>query len=148
MLQVTPLSRRVIGLAIEVHRHLGPGLYESIYRECLTYELRRAGVGYQSEVPIPLSYRDQKLAAGYRADLLIGQELIVEIKSVDQLLPIHTAQLLTYVQLAGVPQGLLMNFNSVILRHGLKSVFNRRTRPGNIEDLDLAPNLEQNLQKD
>jgi GxxExxY protein len=125
MLEYTPLSRRVIGCAIEVHRLLGPGLLESIYTHCLVKELRRVGVACERQVPIPVTFRDEQLDFGFRADVLVAGELIVEVKSVASLLPIHTAQLLTYVKLARVPQGLLMNFNSTILRHGLKTVMNR-----------------------
>jgi GxxExxY protein len=104
------LSRRVIGCAIEVHRQLGPGLLESTYRQCLACELSLAGISFQMELPLPVRYKDLLLDCGYRIDLLIGADLIVETKSVETLLPIHQAQILTYMRLAKVPIGLLINF--------------------------------------
>ncbi|MGH6875828.1 MAG: GxxExxY protein [Rhizomicrobium sp.] len=120
----SPLSRRVIGYAIDLHRRLGPGLLESVYAHCLAKDLRRAGIPFDREVPIPVTYRGEQLDFRFRADLLIDETLIIEVKSVDRLLAVHTAQLLTYIKLARVPEGLLMNFNAAILRHGLKRVSN------------------------
>jgi GxxExxY protein len=114
------LSRKVIGCAIEVHRNLGPGLLESSYRQCLAYELSGAGIAFQMEVPLPVRYKDILLDCGYRIDLLVRGELIVEIKSVEALLPIHQAQILTYMRLARVPLGLLVNFNVTKLQNGIK----------------------------
>jgi GxxExxY protein len=114
------LSRRVIGCVIEVHRNLGPGLLESTYRQCLACELSHAGVPFQMEVPLPVRYKDVLLDCGYRIDLLVRSDLIVEIKSVETLLPIHQAQILTYMRLARIPIGLLMNFNVTKLQNGIK----------------------------
>jgi GxxExxY protein len=114
------LSRRVIGCAIEVHRNLGPGLLESTYRQCLACELSHAGVPLQIEVPLPVRYKDVLLDCGYRIDLLVRSDLIVEIKSVETLLPIHQAQILTYMRLARIPIGQLMNFNVTKLQNGIK----------------------------
>jgi len=114
------LSRRMIGCAIEVHRNLGPGLLESTYRQCLACELSHAGVPFQMEVPLPVRYKDVLLDCGYRIDLLVRSDLIVEIKSVETLLPIHQAQILTYMRLARIPIGLLMNFNVTKLQNGIK----------------------------
>jgi GxxExxY protein len=114
------LSRRVIGCAIEVHRNLGSGLLESTYRQCLACELSHAGVPFQMEVPLPVRYKDVLLDCGYRIDLLVRSDLIVEIKSVETLLPIHQAQILTYMRLARIPIGLLMNFNVTKLQNGIK----------------------------
>ena len=114
------LSRRVIGCAIEVHRNPGPGLLESTYRQCLACELSHAGVPFQMEVPLPVRYKDVLLDCGYRIDLLVRSDLIVEIKSVETLLPIHQAQILTYMRLARIPFGLLMNFNVTKLQNGIK----------------------------
>ena len=114
------LSRNVIGCAIEVHRNLGPGLLESIYRQCLACELSHAGVPFQMELPLPVRYKDLLLDCGYRIDLLVSGDLIVEIKSVETLLPIHQAQILTYMRLAKVPLGLLINFNVTKLQNGIK----------------------------
>jgi GxxExxY protein len=114
------LSRRVIGCAIEVHRALGPGLLESAYEQCLAYELRRVDISFVLQHPQPVRYREITLDCGYRLDLLIEEVLIVELKSVDQLLAIHEAQLLTYMKLAGVKTGLLINFNVPKLKAGIK----------------------------
>jgi len=114
------LSRSVIGCAIEVHRNLGPGLLESTYRQCLACELSHAGILFQMELPLPVRYKDILLDCGYRIDLLVRGELIVEIKSVEALLPIHQAQILTYMRLANVPIRLLVNFNVTRLQTGIK----------------------------
>jgi len=114
------LSRRVIGCAIEVHRALGPGLLESAYEQCLAHELGLAGLDFERQVPAALEYKGLTIECGYRMDLLIGETLVVELKSVDQLLPIHEAQILTYMRLTGKKIGLLINFNSKFLRHGIK----------------------------
>jgi len=114
------LSRRVIGCAIEVHREVGPGLLESTYHQCLACELSHADIPFQMEVPLPVRYKDVLLDCGNRIDLLVNGDLIVEIKSVETLLPIHQAQILTYVRLAQVPIGLLVNFNVTKLQNGIK----------------------------
>ena len=114
------LSRRVIGCAIEVHRNLGPGLLESTYRQCLAYELSHAGLSFQMEVPLPVRYKETLLDCGYRIDLLVNGDLVVEAKSVETLLPIHHAQILTYMRLSKVPLGLLINFNVTKLLNGIK----------------------------
>ena len=114
------LSQNVIGCAIEVHRQLGPGLLESTYRQCLAYEFSHAAIPFQMEVPLPVRYKDILLDCGYRIDLLVSGDLIVEIKSVESLLPIHQAQILTYMRLAKVPIGLLLNFNVTKLQSGIK----------------------------
>ena len=114
------LSERVIGAAIEVHRQMGPGLLESSYHACLCGELELRAIPYQSEVSVPLEYKGIQIAKGYVVDLLIENALIVEIKSVDRLLPIHAAQLMTYMRLQRVSAGLLINFNVHILPQGLR----------------------------
>ena len=113
-------SRSVIGCAIEVHRNLGPGLLESTYHQCLAYELSNGGVPFQMEAPLPVRYKEVLVDCGYRIALLVPGELIVEIKSVEGLLPIHQAQILTYMKLANVPLGLLVNFNVTKLQNGIK----------------------------
>ena len=115
------VSNRVIGCAIDVHRALGPGLLESTYQQCLAHELGLKGVEFRLEHPIPVQYKEIRLDCGYRVDLLIEDELIVELKSVEELKGIHEAQLLTYMKLAGIPQGFLINFNVKRLRDGLRS---------------------------
>ena len=114
------LSRSVIGCAIEVRRNLGPGLLESTYRQCLACELSHAEIAFQMEVPLSVRYKDILLDCGYRIDLLISDDLIVEIKSIEALLPIHQAQILTYTRLASVPLGLLINFNVTKLQSGIR----------------------------
>ena len=114
------LSNKVIGCAIEVHRELGPGLLESTYEQCLAYELTEAKIPFKLQVELPVEYKRIKLACGYRIDLLADDRLIVELKSVDQLLKIHEAQILTYMKLAAVRVGLLINFNVYVLRRGVK----------------------------
>ena len=114
------LSRNVTGCALEVHRNLGPGLLESTYRQCLACELSHAGIPFQMEVALPVRYKDISLDCGYRIDLLVRGELIVDIKSVEALLPIRQAQILTYTRLANVPIGLLINFNVTRLQTGIK----------------------------
>jgi GxxExxY protein len=114
------LSRSVIGCAIEVHRNLGPGLLESTYRPCLAHELSQAGIPFQMELPLPVQYKGILLDCGYRIDLLVSGDLIVEIKSLETILPIHHAQTLTYMRLAKVPVGLLINFSVAKLQNGIK----------------------------
>jgi GxxExxY protein len=118
------LLERVIGVCIEVHRHLGPGLLESAYEECLCHELSLAGVKFERQKPLPISYKGVKLDCGYRLDVVAEGSLIVELKTVDQLLPIHEAQLLTYLKLSGIALGLLINFNVPTLKQGLKRIVN------------------------
>lgn len=114
------LGERIIGLAIAVHRHLGPGLLESAYEECLCLELKEAGIGFRPQVPLPVVYKSVRLDCGYRMDIVAEKELVIEIKAVERLLPIHEAQMLTYLRLSGIRAGLLMNFNSVVLKDGLR----------------------------
>lgn len=114
------LSERVIGLAIEVHRHLGPGLLESAYEECLCHELQSAGISFERQVSLPLVYKGIRLDAGYRMDVVVGARLVIEIKAVERVLPLHEAQMLTYLKLSGMPVGLVMNFNASMLKEGLR----------------------------
>jgi len=114
------LSHRVIGCALEVHRALGPGLLESTYEQCLAHELDLNGLRFQTQQPLPVEYKGVRLDCGYRVDLFIEDTLIVELKSVEQILGIHEAQLLTYMKLADINVGLLINFNVPKLKDGLK----------------------------
>jgi len=114
------LSNKVIGCAIEVHRELGPGLLESTYEQCLAYELSQVKIPFKLQVELPVEYKEIRLDCGYRIDLLVDERVIVELKSVDQLLAIHSAQILTYMKLAGVRVGLLINFNVEVLRKGVR----------------------------
>jgi GxxExxY protein len=119
---INPVSEQVIGAAIEVHRHLGPGLLESCYQACLCRELDVRRIAYRSRVALALEYKGIPIANGYVTDLLIQDLLIVEIKSVANLLPIHTAQLMTYLRLKRVSAGLLINFNVPILPRGIRRI--------------------------
>ena len=118
------LTEKVIGAAIEVHRHLGPGLLESAYEECLCHELHLNGIRFQRQVSLPVDYKGLHLDCTYRLDLLVDDLVIVEIKAIDDLAPIHHAQLLTYLKAAGKPVGLLINFNVAMLKDGLKRIVN------------------------
>ena len=118
------LSRIILDAAFRVHSAIGPGLLESAYEACLAYEIRSAGLKVQTQVPLPLLYRDVKLEVGYRLDLLVEELVVVEVKAVDALAPIHHAQLLSYLKLCGKKLGLLINFHEVSLRHGIKRVVN------------------------
>ncbi|HEV2952957.1 MAG TPA: GxxExxY protein [Candidatus Dormibacteraeota bacterium] len=118
------LSGQVIGASIEVHRRLGPGLLESTYRGCLGKELKLRGIQYQSEVAVPISYRGEPLAMGFRLDLLVEDLVIVELKAVDRVEPVHRAQLLTYLRLSERWLGLLINFNSTTITTGLQRLLN------------------------
>lgn len=118
------LSSKIIGAAIAVHRQLGPGLLESTYEVCLAYELEALGLVVRKQIALPVVYKNIKLDAGYRIDLIVNEEIILEIKAVEMLAPIHNAQLLTYLKLTERRLGLLMNFNSVRMIDGIKRVVN------------------------
>jgi GxxExxY protein len=119
-LEFDDLSNRVIGCALEVHRSLGPGLLESTYEQCLAHELKTNGIEFKRQHPLPVNYKEIRLDCGYRVDLLINNKLIVELKTAEKILPIHQAQLLTYMELSNVAVGLLINFNVKYLRDGIK----------------------------
>ena len=122
-----PTTSAVIDAAIKVHRVLGPGLLESVYQGCLAYELALRKIPFRREVAIPVIYEGARLDCGFRTDLLVDGDLIIEVKSVEKLLPIHTAQVLTHLRLTGARQALLMNFGQLTLMAGLKSYLG----PGN-----------------
>jgi len=113
-------SNKVIGLAIEVHRHLGPGLLESAYEECLSLEMTQHAIGFRRQVALPVVYKGTRLDCSYRMDFVVENYLVLEIKTVESLLPIHEAQLLTYLKLSELKIGLLINFNVPLLRDGIK----------------------------
>ena len=119
-MDATDLTGRVIGAAIEVHQELGPGLLESVYAKCLFHELTERGIDCLVEVPLPVHYKGYPIDCGYRIDLMVEQRLIVEMKSVDTLQAVHHAQLLTYMKLSNVATGLLINFNTQLLKDGIK----------------------------
>jgi GxxExxY protein len=118
------LTEIVIGAAIEVHRELGPGLLESAYRECLCHELNLRGLKFAYEIPLPVQYKGVKLDCGYRLDILVENQVILELKTVEKLLPIHEAQLLTYLKLHKRQLGLLINFHVPVLKDGIKRIVN------------------------
>jgi GxxExxY protein len=118
------ISEAIIGAAIEVHKALGPGLLESAYDTCLAYELAEQGWPGESQLTLPLTYKGLSLDAGYRLDLLVAKRVIVEVKSVEHLLPVHQAQLMSYLKLSGCKLGLLLNFNVGLLKHGLVRIVN------------------------
>ncbi len=118
------ISHGIIGAAIEVHRHLGPGLLESAYQSCLAFELKQRGLKVEEQKPLPVVYKQVKLDCGYRLDMVVEDEIIVEVKAIEKLLPIHEAQLLSYLRLTRKRVGLLMNFHVPALKSGLKRIVN------------------------
>lgn len=122
MLVVEALTERVIGLAIEVYRHTGPGLLESVYEQCLCRELREAGIAFERQVPVLVMYKGAAVGDGFRADIVVAGEVILEIKAVASVLPAHEAQLFTYLRMSGIRVGLLLNFNAPRLIDGLRRV--------------------------
>ncbi len=120
MLSGDALTERIIGLAIDVHRHFGPGLLESVYEQCLSYELEHAGIPHECQALSPVVYKDIRLELGFRADIQVADEVIVELKSVERFSPVHDAQLLTYLRMTGYRVALLMNFNTLRLKDGLR----------------------------
>jgi GxxExxY protein len=119
-MEINELTRRIIGCAIEVHKALGPGLLESAYEECLVYELQKAGLQVLRQKPVPIIYKEIHLEQGYRIDLLVEGLIVVELKSVEILNPVHEAQILTYMKFAEKKIGLLINFNVLVLKDGIR----------------------------
>ena len=122
--ELNALFYKVIGLAIEVHRTLGPGLLESAYQACFIYELQKAGLKVEKEIALPINYKEIKLEQGYRTDLLIEDTLVIELKTVEEFTSVHFAQILTYLKLGNYPLDLLINFNSKILKNNIKRFIN------------------------
>ncbi|HNY14071.1 MAG TPA: GxxExxY protein [Bacteroidales bacterium] len=118
------LSNKIIGIAIDVHKSLGPGLLESAYKECLYYKLLKEGLSVEKEKSMPLVYEEVNLNCGYRIDLLVENKVVIEIKSVEALNDVHVAQTLTYIKLGGYKLGLLINFNVFLLKEGIKRIAN------------------------
>jgi GxxExxY protein len=127
--RLNSITQNIIGAAIEVHRALGPGLLESAYEACLAFELVERGLKVEQQKPLPVVYRGAKLDCGYRLNLLVEEIVIVEVKAVDRLAPIHQAQLLSYLKLSGCRVGLLINFNVKVLKDGIRRVVNRFPDP-------------------
>ncbi len=118
------ISYKIIGIAIELHKNVGPGLLESAYENALAYDLRQMGFIVKQQVPMPFVYKDVKLNIGYRIDLLVNDKVIIELKSVESLAPVHFAQTLTYLKLSNIKLGLLINFNSKLLKNSIHRVVN------------------------
>ena len=145
--RLNQLTEQIIGAAIEVHRNTGPGLMESVYEECLCYELSQLGLAFQRQIRLPVAYKGIKLDCGFKMDLLVEDAVVLELKTVDQLLPVHSAQLLTYLKLSGKKVGLLINFNEPVLTKGLKRLVNQfrepakapfTSAPSGFSDFDLS----------
>jgi len=117
--ELNRLTDKIIGAAIEVHRNLGPGLLESAYETCLAYELEQLGLNVERQKPLPLVYKDIRLDQGYRIDLLVEQKVVVELKVVEQIIPAHEAQVLSYLKFSGCQIGLLLNFNTRLMKDGI-----------------------------
>jgi GxxExxY protein len=122
--EIQALSYKIIGLAIEVHKQLGPGLLESAYQECLFYVIKKAGLKVEKEKSLPIIYKEIELNQGYRIDLLVEDKLVIELKTVDSYISVHYAQILTYLKLGKYPLGLLINYNSIILKNSIKRFIN------------------------
>ncbi|SDH05815.1 GxxExxY protein [Winogradskyella thalassocola] len=118
------ITENIIGAAIEVHKELGPGLLESAYQDCLFYELKALGYSVQKEVSRPIIYKDITLDHGYRIDILVENKIVIELKTVEKFTDVHTAQILTYMKLGDYPIGLLLNFNTKLLKNGIKRFIN------------------------
>ena len=123
-MEINDITGQIIDAAIKVHSALGPGLLESAYEACLMYELTKRGLAVRNQVPLPVKYEDVIIEVGYRIDLLVAELVIVELKSVDDVAPIHQAQLLSYLKLSGKKIGLLINFNVELLKHGITRLAN------------------------
>ena len=119
LIEINKITHAVIGAAIEVHRHLGPGLLESAYDECLDRELTIRAIPFERQYPLPVEYKGVRLDCGYRLDYLVAKQVVLELKAVETVLPVHEAQLLTYLQLGGWHAGLLINFNVEVLKNGI-----------------------------
>jgi GxxExxY protein len=119
-MEINKITEKIIGCAIEVHRYLGPGMLESAYEECLAYELGKNGLSFERQKSIPIIYKEVKIEFGYRIDILVEDEVVIELKTVEEFLPVHEAQILTYMKFADKRIGLLINFNADMLINGLK----------------------------
>ncbi len=130
--EVELLAKVAVDSAFAIHKELGPGLLESAYEACLSHELRLRGVNHQLQLPVPLDYKGIRIEVGYRADVVVEERLLLELKAVDQLLPVHTAQVITYLRLKKFPLGLLINFNEVLIKHGIHRVLNVPRSPDEV----------------
>ncbi len=119
-MDIEQVAKKIVHSAIKVHKALGPGLLESAYQKCLAYELERSGLSIQCEVPVPIRYGELRIDAGFRADMILEDSIIIENKTVDQISPVHEAQLLTYLKLSGLHVGFLLNWNVALMKHGIR----------------------------
>lgn len=122
------LTEQILGCAIEVHRNTGPGLLETVYDVCLAHEFTNAGLEFRRQIPLSFPYKDQDLGCGFRIDYVVEGRVLIEVKSVERTLPVHTAQVLTYLKLSGLPTGLLINFNVPMLRQGIRRLIWSRSK--------------------
>lgn len=129
---VERLATAVVDAAFTVHQELGPGLLESAYEACLSHELRLRQVNHQLQLPVPLNYKAIRIEVGYHADVIVEEKLLVELKAAEKLLPIHTAQVITYLRLKRFPLGLLINFNEILIKDGIHRVLNVPRSPGEV----------------
>jgi GxxExxY protein len=123
-MDVNDLSKQLIGYCIKIHKQLGVGLFESIYEEALSYELNKNEISFQRQIEIPVIYENKQLGIGFKADFIIEQKVILELKSVEKIAPIHKKQLLTYLKITGIQLGLLINFNEILLKDGITRIKN------------------------
>ena len=130
-MQHDPITHEIIGAAIEVHRLLGPGLLESAYEECLAHELTIRKLEYRRQVPVPVVYKGVKLECGYRIDILVAGSIVLELKSIEAIAPVHEATLLTYLRLSGNTLGLIINFNVAVLKDGIRRFVLKHNEPQN-----------------
>jgi len=119
-MEINQITEKIIGCAIEVHKNLGPGLLESAYEECMIFELRNTGLKAERQIAVPVVYKDIKLDCGYRIDILVEDAVVIELKTVEAFNPVHEAQILTYMKFASKKTGLLINFNVILLKNGIK----------------------------
>ena len=122
--ELNALSSKIIGSAIEVHKELGPGLLESVYEICLSKELLSRNINFERQIFLPVLYKEEELNLSFRMDLLVNDEIVLELKAIDRILPVHEAQLLTYLKLSGKRLGLVINFNEAVLRNGIRRMLN------------------------
>ena len=123
-MELETIAKKIVHSAIKVHKTLGPGLLESVYQNCLNYELKKAGLNTRCEVPVPIQYGDIQMDIGFRADMIVEDSVIVENKTVDKIAPIHEAQLLTYLKIANIQLGFLLNWNVRLMKNGIKRMVN------------------------
>ncbi|MFA6563717.1 MAG: GxxExxY protein [Verrucomicrobiia bacterium] len=129
--EVEKMATAVVDAAFEVHTELGPGLLETAYESCFAHELALRGIAYQRQLPVPLNYKGKLIEVGFRADIVVGGKLLIELKAVEQLAPVHKAQVVTYLKLMRLPLGLLINFNEVLIKNGIRRILNfpKKTAP-------------------